>query len=68
MQKPTYCSKVLDQWGKKFDDTFRNNIHRCKGQLENLRDKYDEESIRAFKDLNDRLVSLLLQEEDYWCQ
>lgn len=68
MKNLNYCSEVLDQWGKKVDGTFRNNIRRCNEQLENLRDKYDEESIRAFKDQNDRLASLLMQEEDYWCQ
>lgn len=34
-------------------------------KLENLRDKFDEESIAEFKELNERLASLFLHEEDY---
>ncbi|XP_073019426.1 uncharacterized protein [Primulina eburnea] len=59
------CSEMLKPWGKRGDGNFRAKIRKCKEQLEKLRDKHDEDSIKDFKDINERLAALLLQEEDY---
>lgn len=47
---------------------FRNDIVRCKIQLESLVHDRDEDSVRQFNKAKDELAKLLIQEDNFWGQ
>ncbi|XP_073152636.1 uncharacterized protein [Henckelia pumila] len=64
----THCSELLISWGRKFSNTFKEDIGRVKRRLDAFRRRDDEESVEQEKALKNQLTSLLVQQEIYWQQ
>ncbi|XP_073017911.1 uncharacterized protein [Primulina eburnea] len=68
---PDRLAKIAEtqqQWGKRVSRKFRDEIDKCKRELEELRFRNDSESVHHHQDLNSKLIRLLTQEEDFWKQ
>ena len=68
MSKLKSCAVSLFSWGKELALRFRKDIDNCKTELELVRFKTDEASIRYFKELKVQLSHRLDQEAAYWRQ
>ena len=68
MRKLNSCADSLFSWGKELALRFRKDIDNCKTELELVRFKTDEASIRYFKELKIQLSHRLDQEAAYWRQ
>lgn len=58
----------LDIWGCGICSKFRMDINRCKSKLANLVHLRDEQSIRNYNATKEKLVGLILQEDNFWRQ
>lgn len=69
LMKLQACSNDMANWSKSLDFKFKKAISDCKHQLEEARVCCeDEQGMFDFKNKKEKLISLLLQEEDYWKQ
>ena len=68
VSKLTSCADSLFIWGKELPLIFKKEIDKCKKELEFVRFKTDEASIRQFKELKALLSHRLDQETTYWRQ
>ena len=65
MSKLNSCADSLFSWGKELALIFKKDIDICKTELELVRFKTDEASIRYFKELKTQLSHKLDQEAAY---
>nr|KYP39509.1 Transposon TX1 uncharacterized [Cajanus cajan] len=68
ISKLKHCSNDIDVWGKHIRTRFRTPITDCRRKLMQLRDKSDATSNATFLEIQDKLNTLILQEEAFWKQ
>lgn len=61
-------SSCLLSWGCDLHASFRDEVKACRAQLERLRGCQSDRDVARFDELKDKLIKLLLQEEDHWRQ
>lgn len=60
------CVEELIRWGKKLRLKFREDIDKCKKRMEQIQRSPSLEDQNEMKLLNDKLTSLLVQEDSFW--
>lgn len=68
MRRMEDFSMVVDSWGKKLRSRYRLDINKCREELDLLRSSNYVEASGRYKEVNNRLSSLLSQEETFWRQ
>lgn len=68
LQKISCVTTDLAVWGRNLALQFRDDINRCKGELERLRRKDDSASVVKYKKAEDNLSKLLAEEVMFWSQ
>lgn len=68
LMKLQHCSKEMEQLSKSLNFNFRKAIIDCKNSMEEARLWDDEQGVAGYLSQKEKMISLLLQEEDYWRQ
>lgn len=56
----------LQHWGRSLTLIYRKEVQHCTTKLEQLRGYSSEAAVAEFEEVKNKMVSLLLQEEDHW--
>lgn len=57
------CAENIQSWSKRIRTGFKEDIDECRRQLEVLRDRGDEMGVAQYKNVKDRMLNLITQEE-----
>lgn len=66
LTKLNFCVKDMEHWIKSLKINFRKDIDDCKKSIEESRNGDDAASVTFFNCQNERLISMIVQEETYW--
>lgn len=59
------CTEDLQLWAKRKKVNFKKDIEQCMCIIDSFRDSTDPNSVALFNMQKEKLVSLLIQEENY---
>lgn len=68
MQRIQQCGERLESWGKNLTRDFSKRIKNCKIELQQLRNRRDEQSVLRYKEVKHQLFLILDQREVFWRQ
>lgn len=68
LDKISYCSLKLDEWGVGLSQEYRRQLIRCRTQLRKLRSRRDRHGIQAYNEVRWEYLNLLEKQETYWKQ
>lgn len=68
MEKISFCSLNLEEWGGGKSKELRSKINRCRGDLGKYRSRHDRMGVQKYREVREEFLKLLEKQEVYWKQ
>jgi hypothetical protein len=68
INKTARCAEKLTGWGRRKRMRFKHEVKECSDEMERLRGSHDLIDSGRYKEVQEKLAQLLVQEEMYWKQ